>query len=67
MWMELLEEKLNEVFALFDQVRLNEAELLYNECLNVVEDRNADEYTQILHGLGYVKAAQKNYDAARAL
>lgn len=63
--MELLEEKLNEAFALFDQGRLNEAELLYNECLNVVEDRNADEYTQILHGLGYVKAAQKNYDAAR--
>ena len=63
--MELLEEKLNEAFALFDQGRLNEAEHLYNECLNVVEDRDADEYAQILHGLGYVKAAQKNYDAAR--
>ena len=63
--MELLEEKLNEAFVLFDQGRLNEAELLYNECLNVVEDRNAEEYAQILHGLGYVKAAQRNYDVAR--
>lgn len=63
--MKLLKEKINEAFALFDQGRLSEAELLYNECLNVIEDRNADEYSQILHGLGYVKAAQKNYDAAR--
>lgn len=63
--MKLLEEKLNAAFDLFDQGKLVEAENLYNECLIAVENKNCDEYVQILHGLGYVKAAQKNYDAAR--
>ena len=44
--MKLLEEKLNHAFELFDTGHLDEAEALYNECLNQVSDTNSNEYSQ---------------------
>ena len=65
--MKLLEEKLNHAFELFDTEHLDEADALYNECLNQVSDINSNEYSQVLHGLGYVKASQQNMDHCIAI
>jgi tetratricopeptide (TPR) repeat protein len=62
----LLKEQLNRAFELFDKGLLNEAEALYNGCLEKISDTNSNEYVQVLHGLGYVKAALNIYEEARS-
>ncbi|MEH7239386.1 tetratricopeptide repeat protein [Bacillus sp. JJ1562] len=64
--MSLLNEQLNRAFELFDKGLLNEAEALNNGCLEKINDTNSNEYVQVLHGLGYVKAALNNYEEARS-
>jgi hypothetical protein len=64
--LSLLKEQLNRAFELFDKGLLNEAEVLYNGCLEKISDTNSNEYVQVLHGLGYVKAALNKYEEARS-
>lgn len=66
MLMTFLKEQINQAFELFDKGYLVEAEELYNECLSKISDTHSNEYTQVLHGLGYVKAALSKYDEARS-
>jgi len=63
----LLKEQINQAFELFDRGYLVESEELYNKCLSRIEDLNSDEYNQVLHGLGYVKASLNKFDEARNL
>ncbi|MFS0688790.1 tetratricopeptide repeat protein [Sporosarcina sp. 179-K 8C2 HS] len=62
--METIEDKLTRAFELFNIGKLFEAEEIYNECLNIVE-RTSEEYISVLHGLGFVKAHQKEFNEAR--
>lgn len=64
--MTILKEQLNQAFELFDKGYLGEAEELYNECLRKISNTNSDEYTQGLHGLGYVMVSLCKYDEARS-
>jgi len=64
--MIILKEQIDQAFELFDRGCLVEAEELYNKCLSKIETPNSNEYTQVLHGLGYVKAGLKKFDEARS-
>lgn len=65
--MSLISEKLDEAFNLFDQGKLQEAEELYEVCIQQLGPTISDDYVQALHGLGYVKASLAKYDEARNL
>lgn len=65
-WLEIFHDKLTRAFDLFDNGKLFEAEELYNECLRNFE-KTSDEYKTALHGLGFVKASQEEYNQARKI
>lgn len=64
--LETINEKLSRAFDLFDKGKLFEAEKLYNECLQNLE-KTSDEYKTALHGLGYAKTYQKEFNKARKI
>ena len=65
-WLETFKDKLTRAFELFDNGKLFEAEELYNECLQNLE-KTSDEYKTALHGLGFVKASQEEFNKARKI
>ena len=65
-WLETISDKLTRAFELFNNGKLFEAEKLYNDCLHNLEE-SSNEYETALHGLGFVKASQKEYNEARKI
>lgn len=64
--METIDKKLTRAFELFNNGKLLEAEKLYGECLKS-PDITPDEYINALHGLGFVKSHQKDFNQARQI
>lgn len=64
--LDTIDAMLTQAFELFDKGKLFEAEELYNKCLQNLE-KTSDEYKTALHGLGYVKTYQKEYNKARKI
>lgn len=62
-----LEEKMASAFELFDKGEYKKAEVLYTACLEKVKDKHSDEYIQVLHGLGFVKACLNKFSEAREI
>lgn len=64
--MEDLNKQLADAFELFDQGQISAAEKIYTHCLEKV-DRQSVAYLKVLHGLGYIKAEQAQYNEARKI
>lgn len=65
-YLENINTRLAKAFDLFDQGRIEEAEKIYIKCLQRLEE-NSDSYVTALHGLGYIKASQAQYNEARQI
>ncbi|MEK5174335.1 tetratricopeptide repeat protein [Heyndrickxia sp. FSL W8-0496] len=65
--MNKMNEKINQAFTYFDNGELDKAEQIYRECLREVQDKKSQEYRNILHGLGYVKSHNNDFDGARKI
>ena len=65
--MSQISERLDKAFELFDQGMLQEAENIYEACIQQLGTTISDSYLQALHGLGYVKATLTKYDEAREI
>lgn len=61
-----MDDKLKRAFNLFDNGRLEEAEAIYDECLNGM-DKGTAAYENALHMMGFTKSALGKYEEARLL
>lgn len=59
--------KLQNALNAFEQGRLKQAEILYLECLDKIQDKDTPAYKQALHGLSYVKIEMKQLTEANEL
>lgn len=65
--MDIIKKKLARAFQYFNKGQLKQAEILYLECLDKIEDQLSKQYKQALHGLGIVKSELGNYQLASEL
>lgn len=61
-----MDDKLKRAFDLFENGNLEEAEALYDECLNEM-DKGTASYETALHMMGFTKSALGKYEEARLL
>ncbi len=61
----MVKEKLEKAWKLFDSGELVDAETLYKECQNQINESEHNEYMTVLMGLIYVESFQGKYDDAR--
>ncbi|MFD1037323.1 tetratricopeptide repeat protein [Virgibacillus byunsanensis] len=59
-----MEGKLKRAFAFLNKGNFKQAEILYLECLDRLEDSESKLYKQALHGLGFVKNELENFQEA---
>lgn len=63
---QIIVNKLNHAFELFESNQLIEAEEVYQECLKRI-DTSSTKYKAALHWMGYVKSELKKFDEARLI
>lgn len=63
--MNELNKKIYDAFQLFDNGEYRKAEQLYEYCLHKRDHLDINEYQEILHGIGYVKAYLKKFTEAQ--
>ncbi|SFE37195.1 Tetratricopeptide repeat-containing protein [Lentibacillus persicus] len=62
-----LSNKLQRAFEFLNKGSLKQAEILYLECLDRIDDPSSTLYKQALHGLAYVKSELNQYTEANEL
>ncbi|WP_217585884.1 tetratricopeptide repeat protein [Lentibacillus saliphilus] len=65
--MKVIKQRLQRAFTFLEQGNLKQAEILYLECLDGIDDQASLLFEQALHGLGYVKSEQGHFSEARDL
>ncbi|HLR52980.1 MAG TPA: tetratricopeptide repeat protein [Candidatus Avamphibacillus sp.] len=65
--MRQMVKKLQNAYNAFEKGRMKQAEILFLECVDKIDDRESPAYKQALHGFALVKSELGNYPEAREL
>lgn len=65
--MKNITSKLQKAVNFIDKGYIKQAEIIFLECLDKIDDPASKEYKQALHGLAYIKSELKNFTEANNL
>ncbi|WP_085993574.1 tetratricopeptide repeat protein [Oceanobacillus senegalensis] len=65
--MKRIKNKLNNALNFVNKGHLKQAEILYLECLDKIEDKQSSIYKQAMHGLGFIKSELGQFKEASKL
>ncbi|WP_156289346.1 tetratricopeptide repeat protein [Oceanobacillus salinisoli] len=65
--MKNIKNKLHNAFEFVNKGYFKQAEILYLECLDKMDEQNSNLYKQAMHGLGFVKLELNHFNEAKEI